>query len=110
MYSTHIEPDPPTGLMIKEIVNDTTITLNWTAPVNTFGVLIDNSITCQPVIQELPQVSVNVSGSQTSATVSGLENGARYDCSVVVQNNAGLRSDPSTSIRIMAAEIGWTHA
>ena len=106
----HTEPDPPTGLIIKETVNDTTITLNWTAPVNTFGVLIANFITCQPVIQELPQVSVNVSGSQTSATVSDLENGARYDCSVVVQNEASLRSDPSASIRIMAAEIGLKHA
>ena len=101
-------PDPPTGLMIVEMVSDTAVTLNWTAPVNTFGDLIANILTCRPEIPDplLVAVSVNVSGSTTSATVSGLENGARYNCSVEAQNEAGLLSEPSVSLRITAAEAG----
>ena len=101
-------PDPPTGLMMVEMVSDTAVTLSWTAPVNTFGNLIANVLTCQPEIQDplLVTVSVNVSGSTTSATVSGLENGAGYNCSVEAQNEAGLLSEPSASLRVMTTEAG----
>ena len=94
--------------MVVEVVSDTAVTLSWTAPVNTFGNLIANILTCRPEIQDplLVTVSVNVSGSETFATVSGLENGAKYNCSVEAQNEAGLVSDPSGSLRIVAAEAG----
>ena len=94
--------------MVVKMVSDTAVTLSWTAPVNTFGNLIANILTCRPEIQDplLVAVSANVSGSTTSATVSGLENGARYNCLVEAENEAGLLSEPSASLRIMAAEAG----
>ena len=89
-----------------EIVNDTAVMLNWTTPENTFGSIIAYIIICQPEISALPTVGVNVSGSVTSASVSGLENGARYNCSVVAQSDAGLLSEPSTSLGIRVRVVG----
>ena len=88
-----------------EIVNDTAVMLNWTTPENTFGSITVYIIMCQPEISVLPTISVSVSGSATSATVSGLENGARYNCSVAAQNDAGLLSEPSIPLRIRARVV-----
>ena len=95
--------------MVMEVVNDTAMVLGWTAPANTFGSLVAYIVTCGPEIPELLVITVNASSTGTSATVSGLENGARYNCSVRALN-AALLSDSSVPITIHAQEIGECHA
>ena len=92
--------------MVMEIVNDTAVVLEWTAPANTFGDLTAYVVTCGPQIPELQVITVNVPNNSTLATVSSLENGAVYNCSVRAQNEAGLLSESSSSVLFTAREIG----
>jgi hypothetical protein len=99
-------PDPPTG--VTATAGNTTAAVSWTPPVNNGGSAI-TSYAITPTEQggeggiSLP--AINVSGSTTSTTVTGLENGSTYTFSVQATNAVGQGSPSAQSNAITPATI-----
>ena len=75
------------------------------APTVTNGVLTGYELTCQPGLEGIPQPPPVLSPSMTSATVSSLNNGVNYTCSVRAGNEGGI-SLPSAPTSFYTSEIG----
>ena len=78
------------------------LTFNWLVPNVTNGVILDYSLTC--VSEGIP-TPPSVTSTTTSATISNLENGLRYCCTVTARNAQG-DSMPSEQQCISTIEIG----
>ena len=93
-------PDPPTALQGTPSTDPAvtcvcpSITFTWAAPNVTNGEsdILDYEVTC--ISAGLPDVAV--SSNTTSATVSDLENGATYCCTVTARNvyHSSMPSEP----------------
>ena len=79
-------PGAPTSVVATGASSQAQVT--WTAPSNTGGSPI-TSYTVTPYVGTTAGTSVQVSGSATSATVSGLNNGTSYDFTVTATNSVG---------------------
>ena len=98
-------PDPPTMLQGTPSTNQTappSIAFTWAAPNVTNGDILDYQVTCTSAAG-LPNAVAT--SSTTSATLSNLENGARYCCTVTARNAQG-NSVPSDAHCTSTVEIG----
>ena len=78
------------------------LTFNWLVPIVTNGDILDYSLTC--VSEGIP-TPPSVTSTTTSATISNLENGLRYCCTVIARNAEG-DSMPSEQQCVSTIEIG----
>jgi hypothetical protein len=80
---------------------DKQASLTWTAPSNGGSSILDYTITCSPSCG-----NVIVSGSATSATVSGLSNGTTYTFRIRARNDVGTGefSNPSNAVTPIGPE------
>ena len=100
-----VAPERPTDLQQTEL-NSTSYMFSWQVPVVTNGDLTGHVMSCDPQVDGLGIISRNVSGGdETMATLSGLENGVTYNCSVKAQNSAGS-SPPSEPVTFTTDEAG----
>ena len=99
-----VAPGRPTDLQETEL-NSTSYMFSWRAPNVTNGDLTGHVMSCDPQVDELGIISRNVSAGETMATLSGLENGVTYSCSVKAQNSAGS-SPPSEPVTFITDQAG----
>ena len=101
-----VAPGPPTELQQTEL-NSTSYMFSWRAPDVTNGDLTGHVMSCDPQVDGLGIISRSVGGGETMATLSGLENGVTYRCSVKAQSSAGS-SPPSEPVTFTTDEAGVT--
>ena len=100
-----VAPERPTILQQNKL-NSTSYMFSWRAPDVTNGDLTSYVISCDPQVNGLGIISQNVSGGdETMATLSGLENGVTYSCSVKAQKSDGS-SPPSEPVTFTTDEAG----
>ena len=93
-------PSSPTGVSATPASNQAMV--SWTAPSNNGGSSI-TGYTITPYIGSTAQTALPVSGSGTSALVTGLTNGTPYTFTVTATNATGTSPESSPS----AATIPW---
>ena len=94
-------PDVPTGLTAT--ASDTTITVTWTAPVDTGGLLVTYILSRS----EAGGVFTNFTTSTTTYTDSGLNKGLTYTYKVLTNNSLGESAFiPSVSESVLATVSG----
>ena len=80
-----------------------TIAFTWLPPNVTNGDVVDYRVTCSPELEGITTSSVT--SLTTSATVSDLENGVQYCCTVTARNVVGT-SLPTMSQCFSTVAIG----
>ena len=75
------------GVASTSTAEPPSITVTWLPPIVTNGDILDYNVTC---VSELEGIATSsVTSITTSATVSDLENGVQYCCSVTARNVVG---------------------
>ena len=90
------------GVASTNLDGPPSLTFNWLVPNVTNGDILDYSLTC--VSEGIP-TPPSVTSTTTSATISNLENGLRYCCTVTARNAEG-DSMPSEQQCVSTIEIG----
>ena len=101
----NVVPEPPRmleGVASTNPAEPPSLTFTWLVPNVTNGDILDYSLTC--VSEGIP-TPPSVTSTTTSATISNLENGLRYCCTVTARNAQG-DSMPSEQQCISTIEIG----
>jgi hypothetical protein len=89
-----VAPTAPTGVLARPATNSALV--SWTDPVNDSGRAI-TAHTVTPYIGSAAQTPVQLGASATSATVSGLTNGANYTFTVTRSNAIGASPQSAAS-------------
>ena len=90
------------GVASTNLDGPPSLTFNWLVPNVTNGDILDYSLTC--VSEGIP-TPPSVTSTTTSATITNLENGLQYCCTVTARNEHGT-SLPSVAQYISTIEIG----
>ena len=102
VYTASTPPRMLEGVASTNPAEPPSLTFNWLVPNVTNGNILDYSLTC--VSEGIP-TPPSVTSTTTSATISNLENGLRYCCTVTARNAQG-NSMPSKQQCISTIEIG----
>ena len=84
----------------------TSYRFSWTAPSVTDGVPTGYTLSCVPSLEGIATLTTTTQSDQTTATVSNLENGVTYSCTVTATNSAGS-SPPSNTLTVTTDESGY---
>jgi Domain of unknown function (DUF4082)/Fibronectin type III domain len=89
-------PGAPTG--VTAVAGNSAATITWTAPANGGSAITSYAVT--PYVGTVAQPATTVSGTSTSAVISGLSNGTTYTFTVNATNaiGSGPASSPSNSV------------